>query len=155
MIDSSGKRIYKRKTGRPYKYSTPDGQLDTQLIADKVDNYIQTATEQNRFSLAGLAIALDVDIETLALWVKGLTSEPKYDKQGNDISVYNSELSRAIKRAKTHILKWLTENSNSQRQSKDIFLLKNWFGFRDVQEKDITGDINLNIKLGEIDGLSK
>lgn len=139
---------------RPYKYHTDTGELDTNRIEQIVNDYIEEATQDNRFSLAGLALALDVDVETLALWSKGLTSEPKHDQEGNDISVYNRELSRAIKRAKTHILKWLTENSNSQRQSKDIFLLKNWFGMVDKQEQEVSGNISINVNLGKLDTLS-
>lgn len=133
----------KRKNGTPYKYENPDGTLNTDIIAELTQNYIDGATDANSFSLPGLAIALDVDVSTIELWAKGLTAKPKIDNDGNDISVYNKELSRPIKRACTYILKWLVENSNSQRQSKDIFLLKNWFGMVDKQEQEInvTGSI--------------
>jgi hypothetical protein len=142
--------------GRPITHTLEE-------INANIDKYLEEAKKENKYSLAGLAIALGVDIETLALWDKGYRSHSalEADRANEDNPVegyrrqHDIELVRAIKRAKTHILKWLTENSNSQRQSKDIFLLKNWFGYADKQEQEITVTGNIRFSMGNLDELAK
>lgn len=116
----------------------------------KIDEYIAKAEEENKYSLAGLALALGVDLDTLKLFERGFRREPGEGERAEDL--YDGALSACVKKGRTAVLKWLTENSGASRQSKDIFLLKNWFGYTDRQEKD-TGPAVLD--MGELTELGK
>lgn len=150
------KALIKRKVGAPYKYSLDNGVIDISRINGLVNTYIESATQKNMFSLAGLAIALNIDMSTLALWEKGYTKKPDIDEKTGELTgLVNYELSGLIKKAKTYILQWLVESTNSQRQAKDIFLLKNWFGYTDTSPDEVKNAIQINIDMGKYADLSR
>lgn len=141
------------KQGRPYKYSTETGELDIKTISERIDAYIEKSEQDNVYTLAALRLALDnIDTSTLRLWEHGYTNKEDYENDNKQ--AYNKELSSAIKRAKLKIEDWLSKNSNSQRQSKDIFLLKNWFGYVDKQEQDVNINANIKFDLADVDKYS-
>jgi len=124
--------------------------METAEVVRKIDEYLGKAEEENKYSIAGLALALDTDLDTLKLYERGLPREPEEGEAEADL--YDGALSWAVKKARMAVLKWLTENSGSSRQSKDIFLMKNWFGYTDKQEKE-TAPVQLD--LGEIEELGR
>lgn len=102
----------RERVGRPLKFKSPDE------LQEKIDAYFANVVPR-QYTITGLAIALDVDRDTL------LNYQDKPEFFGT------------IKRAKTKI-EWGYELTLRERGSSgDIFGLKN-FGWTDKTEQDIT-----------------
>jgi hypothetical protein len=114
------------KVGRPLKFKT------VEELKQKMDKYFKD-TPKEKWSITGLALALDTDRITLI----------RYGKK--------DEFSNTLKEGKTKV-----ENSYELRlidkgRSGDIFALKN-FGWTDKIQQENTGDINFNIRIIGTDG---
>lgn len=164
----------KPKEGRRFKYSRPDGAIDVERIDNILDAYFYskdreakekaykklTKEEKDRtdiddmpvegsYTIAGMCVALEVDRSTLNLWERGLTSAPKYDQDGNDVSAYDEELSATIKKAKSRVYEGLEEMRNGNN-IMSIFLLKNHAGYADKTESEVNVSGSIRFEVGQL-----
>lgn len=98
--------------GRPLKFKT------VAELQEKIDDYFKTVVPK-QYTITGLAIALDVDRDTLVNY----QDRPEYFG--------------TVKSAKTRIEYGYELSLREQGRSGDIFALKN-FGWVDKTEQDIT-----------------
>lgn len=106
----------KRKVGRPLKYETPE---ELQIL---IDEYFES-TPMERWTITGLAIALDTDRSILC----------NYEQR--------DEFSNTIKRAKRKIEHAYEMHGMEHRSAFDIFRMKN-MGWQDKSEVDQNVNIN-------------
>lgn len=168
------------KPGAPFKYSKADGTIDIARIQDVIDGYFEQrdkiaqrlyATKnkldkdnpddlyemdsiRGQYSIAGICVALGICRDQLSMWAKGLTTDQKFDSEGNDISIYNYELADAVKKAKMRVVESLEEMRNGNN-AMSIFLLKNHAGYTDVQQQEVTGTIAIDFNLGKLGNYAK
>ncbi len=126
-------KMDKKKTGRPRKYNNSE---DMQILIDK---YFLDCEEQNKgLTMSGLGNALSMS--------------------RNAISNYNNndEFSDTIKKAKQRVEQHLEEKliDNKGNVTGIIFNLKNNFHWKDKQETELTGNMNLTFA-GLLDELKK
>jgi len=82
-------------------------------------------------TLAHVAVALDVDEETVEIW------------RGK-----HPEFSVAIKKGLAHAkILWLEKKENGMSPGCWVFSMKNIFQWRDTQTTEHTGGINVNVRL--------
>jgi hypothetical protein len=169
----------KAKEGRKFKYSKPDGTIDVERIESIIETYfykkdyaarkkaynkltkeeqqntsIEKMTEEGIYKIAGLYNALEISRETLNMWEKGLTSDQKFDDNGEDVSIYNWELADVIKKAKGKVYECLEEDRDN-KTVMSIFLLKNHAGYADKQETEVNITGSIKFDTGDLGRFSK
>ena len=112
----------KHAGGRPPLYTTVED------VEERIDKYWDACEEVKEFpTITGLAMALDMTTQTLRM----------YEKE--------DEFSSTIKKAKQKVeMAW--EQRLLQPGSGPIFWLKNNAGWKDKQEIEQSGDLNINIQ---------
>jgi hypothetical protein len=107
-----GNKLPKNKGGRPPKFKT------VEELQEKVNAYFKE-TKREEWTMTGLAIALDIDYQTL-------------------INYGNKELFfEPIKKARMKVHNEYEKDLRRKGRSGDIFALKN-FGWTDKTEQDVT-----------------
>lgn len=111
----------KNKGGRPALYDS------VEQVEEIIDKYFDLCVEEKEFpTISGLALALDMTTETLRMYGK------------------DEEFSATIRKAKQQVeIAW--EKKLLMPGSGPIFWLKNNAGWRDKQEVEQSGDLNINI----------
>ena len=110
--------------GRPLKFQR------VQELQDRIDSYFSECEAKGKVvSVTGLALYLDTSRETLL----------DYQEK--------PEFSDAIKKAKLRCENWVEEGalSNKVNATSAIFNLKNNFGWKDKQEMEHSGGVQINI----------
>lgn len=106
----------KNKGGRPPLYDTPE------KMQKVIDAYFAECDIDDRpYTIAGLALALDMDRSSINNY------------QSKD------EFFLTIKRAKLRIEARLEERLDGSNATGTIFNLKNNFGWKDVQQQEVSG----------------
>ena len=130
------------KTGRPYKYSTPTGDIDIDRIQALTDAYFDTHTV---YSIPGLCLALDITRETLSYWGEGYTQRDSRIKEDQEEEAYNYTLATTIKKALLHIEQYLIESDDTKRGLKHMAALNASFGYRKQEELHINAKIEMDL----------
>lgn len=112
------------KVGRPLKYTS------VEEIVPLIEAYFEKCdVEERPYTISGLAYALETSRNTLMVY------------EGKD------EFSNTIKKAKLKCEKYAEERLFSGGQVAGvIFNLKNNFGWKDKQEVESSGGVNITIK---------
>jgi len=109
--------------GRPLKFESPE------ILQEAVDAYF-VKTNEDEWTMTGLAMALDIDYHTLINY-------------GNKEQYFQS-----IKKARLKVHNAYEKDLRKKGRSGDIFALKN-FGWRDKQEVEQETTGSLKISWGE------
>lgn len=64
------------KRGRPFKYSTENGQLDVDAIKARINEYFEI-NKDKPLSIPGLRVHLDITKDTFIRWSEGILSKPR------------------------------------------------------------------------------
>ena len=116
MADGTKKRV-----GRPLKFNT------VKELQGKIDKYFESCKKENRpLTITGLALALDTSRKVLL----------EYEER--------EEFSNAIKKAKLMCENYAEEFLFTSRQvAGTIFNLKNNYGWKDKQDVEHSGEMNV------------
>lgn len=114
----------KDRGGRPFKFDDPE------KLQISIDRYFAD-TPQNRWTITGLALDLDCDMDTLR----------NYEANHQGKNKANNEVIRIIKRAKLKVQNSYELDLREKSRVGDIFVLKN-FGWADKREIDHTSKGN-------------
>ena len=101
---------------------TDDGwTMDLSAVQARIEEYLGTASEEGKFSIAGLCIALGVARETLLMWRRGYASAS--DEGDGDVAP-NERLAQLADTGLLHIQKHWEEDGSSGVQSKYVKMLE-------------------------------
>lgn len=101
---------------------TDDGwTVDIDAAKARVDDYLTTAQQEGRFSVAGLCLALGIMRDTLHMWRRGYACT---DDEGDADVLPNERLALIAETGLLHIQKHWEEDGSSGVQSKYVKMLE-------------------------------
>lgn len=103
----------------------PVDPFDPNQVEDRIREYFEFCGAAGRVpNMVGMANWLGVDSKTLRQWKRGETDPQKYKVVGRMMTAFESLLVDYSSDGKINV-------------AMGIFLLKNWFGYRDMQQVEI------------------
>ena len=95
----------------PYVSESDAGlNIDTQAIGRRIGAYVEEAAGTEKYSVAGLCIALDITRETLDLWRDGYVCE---DDRADKQTAANAELAECVAKGELYIQRYWEESDKS------------------------------------------
>ena len=138
MVGQHGELVDKHDayTGRQRKLT------NVETVQNMVDAYIKECKEQDRpLTKPGLALALNVDSETLTRYV-GESTTKHAEPEISDLTgkVHLITVGDVLKRAMTAIEADMAERAVARNSAGAMFMLKNWAGYADKQETTVVSE---------------